>query len=189
MKKISIDSLTELLYSQKGATFATILARTMVDLVGGKSCPLAGLQKLALTNGVINFSYANAVNNQRARENNTEYFEPEPRRWGIRLLDGKRLTPLVLNPKTNEKYLEMKVERSLKYAYYDTAGCHVRKSVVAKYLRQRKESETQKLDKEIILRDYKLSGIVAIRLNGQIYGVSKRTPYKTPTARRSLVTA
>jgi hypothetical protein len=178
MRQINVKELAEVLESLRGATFTTIMARTKPDFVGGKKSPVANVYKIAGVNGVINWSYGNAVNNERTRENkplnhsgNVEFFTPEPRKWGVRLTDGRgRLLPTVEHK--GNKYLELKVQKSLSYGYFDQDGNKVDNEVVAPYLRQKVEGRRQEVDRPVILRDYKLENIKAIRLFGEIYIVS-----------------
>ncbi len=180
MKTVTVEELGNLLYNQVGATFVTILAYTEPDTVGGKACPVKGVRKLALVNGVINWSYENAVNKQRLREGQpadengaVEYFEPAARRWGTRLHKkiGEKtlLTPLVEH-KGERHSLELKVERSLRYNYY-LDGKHIAKDKVEPHLRPRSEGKRQQVENPVILRDYKLCNVKAIRFNGEAYVV------------------
>jgi hypothetical protein len=174
MKKVSVAELKSILESQVGATFVTILAYTKPDFVGGKSCPVANVRKLAAVNGVINWSYEKSVNRQRLREEKpadengaVEYFTPEPRKWGVRLFDeiNRRLLPTVEHK--GKTYLELKFQKSLGYSYWEN-GTKVPNEVVNPHLRQKIEGRRQEVDNPVILRDYTLDNIKAIRLNGEL---------------------
>ncbi len=195
MRAITVKELEQLLESQRGSSFVTILARTKPDFIGGKSSPLNGVEKSAKVNGVINWSYRNAVDNQRGREEQplnaageVEWFEPEPRRWGVRLHNAvERLLPTVAKAKgptrtieeleaaksrgeTIKKYLELKVQRSLGYSFY-RGNNRLETAEVLPHLRQKVEGRRQQVDNPVILRDYALDNIKAIRLHGELYVV------------------
>jgi len=193
MRKVSVDELKGILESQVGATFVTILAYTKPDFVGGQKCPVANVRKLAAVNGVINWSYEKSVNRQRLREGQpadqdgaVEYFMPELRKWGVRLFDKakRRLMPTVAKgdgpTRTQEEldaaiergetiktYLELKFQKSLGYSYWEN-GTKVANEVVNPHLRQKTEGRRQEVDNPVILRDYTLENIRAIRLNGEL---------------------
>lgn len=178
MIRMSIDQLKERLLTLRGASFATIISETEPDLVGGKKCPVAGVVKVSMVNICINFSYQNAVNRQRVREETpvdakgeVEFFEPEARKWGQRLHDSLgKLLPLVQHtPKGSNEvlfYLEAKVERSIDHEYI-LNGKKVADDVITPHLRKKVEGARQEVEKPVILRDYRLDRIRAIKLNGQ----------------------
>jgi hypothetical protein len=191
---VTRQELAALLYEVKGAKPVTIVARTSPSLVGGKSCPYAGATKLSRVNGIINFSYENAVNRelQRAAEDDevVEYFEPEPRKWGTRLYSedrlqsGKnRMLPLVAknapepcvafrdikDTPSDELYLELKVEKSLD-TQYELNGAIVPNEDIKPHLR--KSSSTY----NVILRDYRFDNLEEIVMDGTVYIVATQVP-------------
>jgi len=153
-----------ILEETKGAKPVTIVAKTFPK-VRKTNNPHPNIVKVSRVNGMVNFIYENAVNNQRKREGETPDFEAAPRQWGQRI-EG---TPLV---KHNDKtYLEFKVERSLDYHYEDN-GIMVPEDEVAPFLPKRSESSRQNVEKEVILRDYAIENIVSVRMNGETLLVS-----------------
>lgn len=200
MQTITTVELKELLYNVRGAKMVSFIARTEPDMVGGKSCPLAGLTKVAHVNGVINWNYTNAVNNQRMREEQplnengeVEEFVAEPRKWGRRLhellAEGRRPTrmlPFVQHIKgtkwdgeriTAEEfaevpvenlYLEYKHENSLQHRY-ELQGKEVSHEDAERHIRPKSASSRQGTEKEIILRDYKLTNIEQMFIDGETY--------------------
>ena len=132
-----------------------------------KDNPFFGLvKKVSRVNGMIGWSYENAVNKQLAREDKTADFVAKPRKWGIRLIG----TPLVENK--GNFYLEMKVEKSLDHRYEDLKGNALDDATMAqvqRFIKIRPQSQTQGTDKEIILRDYRLSSILSITYKGTCY--------------------
>ncbi len=147
-----------------GAKPITITTSTTPDLVGGKSCPLSGrVQKVSRVNGFINFNYEKAVNRQLTREEKEAEFEAHPRKW------GSRVKGFVVHESKGEKkvYLEVKVEKSLDHEYY-VDGQKVSDDVVTPYLRPKSESR-QGTDKEVMVRDYRISNILRLCCGGQDY--------------------
>ncbi len=198
--KISLPALRDRLFTLNGATMVTMVARTKPDMIGGKSCPLAGLEKLARVNGVINWHYGKAVMKQRVKESqpldadgSVKQFVPKPRSWGVRLFEEmqradkfERLLPLVAKNWTGklitlgqlqalpveELYLEYKPERSLSYMYF-LNGKVIEKDEAHKHIRPSYQPKTQETDKEIRLRDYKLTNIIQLTMQGQTFIVKK----------------
>jgi hypothetical protein len=193
MNMTTLPELRDRLFALKGATMVTMIARTEPTLIGGKSCPLKGLVKVSRVNGVINWDYGNAVNRQRGRENQptdesgkVEKFVPQPRKWGARLHEmlrsgrGDRLLPLVAknwNQRTitleelqampvEELYLEYKPQETLYYAYF-LNGKPIDKAEAHKHVRPSYQPKTQETDKEIRLRDYKLTNIRQLNMLGE----------------------
>lgn len=191
MKLINRTELLNLLFSVKGAKIVTITTKTTPRLIGGKSCPYNGVEKIAVVNGVINYSYENAVNNQRTREGKEQDFQSQARAWGKQLFTDntnsrtqKRLIPFVIKKwnndvisqdefasiPQNEIYLNIKVERSLDYKYM-LNGVEVDKSEVNGYL-PRPTSNTQDLDKEVMPRNYLITNITDITIDGVSYKIA-----------------
>jgi hypothetical protein len=173
MRSVTVKELEAIVESKRGASFVTIIANTAPDFVGGKSSPMYGVRKTAKVNGMINWSYRNAVDNQRAREEQplnangeVEWFEPEPRKWGERLHDEVgRLLPTVEHK--GNKYLELKVQKSIGYMYFRN-NLRVPTEEVNAHLREKVEGRRQQVDNPVILRDYKLENIKAMRIDGEL---------------------
>lgn len=208
MLTITRDELREQLTTRKGAAMVSIVSTTepawraklkaseftsegdpQADQLVDAILAVAGVtdipnpyrgkvHKVAHVNGVINWRYANAVNNQRMREGqptddegNVEHFEALPRKWGQRISrDDGTITPLVEHK--GRHYLELKVERSLGHEYRDGEGNVYDDETINPWLRKRSKSARQMTDKEIILRDYALDSINEIRMDGEVYQVT-----------------
>jgi hypothetical protein len=195
MQTITRTELREQLMERRGASMVSIVSETEPKMYAKRkpsqlsSDALAGVtdipnpyrgkvHKISHVNGVINWRYANAVNNQRAREGqptdeegNVEHFEALPRKWGQRLQrDDGTVTPLVEHK--GRHYLELKVERSLGHEYRDESGEVVPQDDIAPWLYPHRKSARQQTDKEIILRDYALDNIKQVRMDGELYEVT-----------------
>jgi Ni,Fe-hydrogenase I large subunit len=183
MKTITVEELAKKLYDEKGTTFATILAFTKPNFVGGQKCPMIqrGVKKLAVVNVMIgNWSYENAVNNQREREHadeneTVEHFTAQSRSWGEQLATevGKRIG-LIQHTKDGEvkTYLKTKIQKSLRHSYYDNNGQHVNREEAEQHIRRNKPSVRQGVEKEVFERDYELKNIRAIRMHGEVYVIA-----------------
>ena len=167
-KTIRIPALTQQqladkLRSLKGATFVTLVTKTVPNMRVAGNPFRDKVFKVSRVNGTINFIYGNSVNRQRGREGKVADFQPEPRKWGTRI-EG---TPLVEHK--GYIYLEMKVENALGHSFLWSNGNSMSADEAANlttYLFESYQPKTQQTDKEITLRDYALKSIVAITIDG-----------------------
>ncbi len=159
---ISRPQLVQTLQKRKGAQVISIVTETDP----GKSKAHKGqCLKRSYVNGMIGWHYVNAVNRQRGREGNAEDFQVKPRKWGVRV----KGTPFVEHK--GNLYLEMKVEKVFQTQYL-IGGVVVPRERVEDHLRlHRPSSPSQGIDKEVILRDYKLESIIQVTLGGNTYMV------------------
>lgn len=176
--RATTENLIALLSSSKGAKIVTITTKTVPSMIrtadDGRTNPFVGknlkdtdIRKVSRVNGMVNWSYSNAVNNQRSREEKEMDFEAKPRKWGERM----KGLPFVVHVTKDGKvklYLEMKVERSLEHWYENTDGDRIESARIRPFLRK-SSSTRQGLDKEVILRDYDLSNILSIAYGGETY--------------------
>jgi hypothetical protein len=131
-----------------------------------KKCPNpfeGNIYKLSRVNGFVNWEYEKAVNEQKIRENKSPNFEALPRTWGKRL----KGTPLVSYE--GFYYLEVKIEKSIEYRYYSIKkNVRIPTTSVEPYL-VNSTSSRQGLDNPVVLRDYRIDHIVAVKLDGNGY--------------------
>lgn len=160
------ETLLDMLLKVKGTTFASIKTRTLVRMSKKAiaSCPFGQIAKESTVSVTLGFHYAKSVNRQRDREGLEADFVAEPRAWGERISG----TPIVKH--NGEFYLECKVERSIGHQYYDETGNPLSDDDVDAYLPDRGASR-QGVEREIVIRDYKLDSIRSITLNGTVYAV------------------
>jgi len=124
------------------------------------------VSKISVVNGIINFIYANSVENQREREGlDLDKFEPQPRQWGNRILN----TPLVKHK--GSYYLEVKVENVLETTYVDSNENKVDREEIEKFLYSSSQPSTQKTENEIVLRDYKIENLEQVRMYGDVFNL------------------
>ncbi len=154
----------DVLQGLRGATMATLEAKTTPSWKTTKLPEeIKQVKKVSRVNGVLNFVYQHSINNQRMREGSEPNFVPLPRCW------GKRLFPSPLVEHNGKFYLEVKVQKVFDVEYVNENGEVVPVTLVKPYLREKKESARQQLDKEVILRDYSLENIIKLTLNGITY--------------------
>lgn len=167
MKKvISPMELRNLLSSMSGAHPVSIT--TITDAKAKKTDnPYGTILKLSRVNGFIGANYATAVNRQRMREGSLPFFEAEERTWGT------RINPYLVEHK-GEYYLTLKVERALQkpmYMYQNQGLKLIDEKKIRKFLPEKRKAENQGLEKDVIVRDYKLSSIVTITVNKKTYKI------------------
>lgn len=159
MKTLTQQELVNTVKAIKGATFVTIETETLPKVIKGAS-PLV---KRSRVNGVINFIYENSVNKQREREGSEKDFEAAPRTW------GEHETAAIVTHK-DKNYLQLKVEKSQEPEYF-SGGERLQKAVAEQILYQSKSSSRQGVEKEVIVRTYKIESIRKITINGETYDV------------------
>ena len=118
-----------------------------------------GIRKISKVQVQIGVDYEKSVENQRAREGVTaaEPFVSKGMSWG-KFVDGKAVIEL-----NGNLYIRTQVVRSLGYHYETSAGVPILdKDAVNEFMPTRKPSKTQGVDKERMVRNYKLESIIAI---------------------------
>lgn len=165
MKTITIGELQALLSVNFGNQFVTLTTKTDARLKKGGN-ELGKVYKVSRVNAAVNFNYSNAVNRQRCREGEYPDFEPEPRKWGVRIPH----TPFVTHK--GKVYLEAKVERVLFHRYEDEQGRVLADEQVRPFLPKRTDNkEHQGVEREVLVRDYDFASIVTITLRGEDYEI------------------
>lgn len=195
--QITQKQLVNRLSKNRRANIVTIFAQTVPKLLPG--CPYRGqVIKLAEVNGMINWIYKNAVNAQREREGQplepvemdgviyhpgggvTTYqvakFQPLPRYWGERV----KGTPFVVYE--DQHYLEMKIQRRRGEIYLVNGqpASDFQMSRLSQYLAPENHGRRQRVDRPVVLRDYRLDHIVKIRFDGQELDLNKPIWTVTP---------
>jgi len=172
--KLSRKNLISRLEQIKGSRIITIEALTKEtrlrakDSFGNPNPYWGKLLKLSRVNGLINWSYENAVNNQRVREGqpllpdgSIERFKSLPRAWGVRKIG----TPFIEHK--GKVYIEMMVLNSSHQYVVDDE--YINEADITSFLAPKKESSRQKTKKSIILRDYAIDNILRVKMNKVLY--------------------
>lgn len=129
--------------------------------------PYAGrITKSCRMDGMIGFDYENSLNNQAAREGKEDR-DAKARKWGVLTADRIFVTH------KGAWYLQMKVQSTDTPVYRDDMGNEIAKDTLAPFLPAKSApSSTQSdLDKEIIVRDVKMSNVKGMRFNGGEYEI------------------
>lgn len=178
--QVTPNELTNLLNENVvGAPFVTLLTNTEPSNMRKTNNPywdrerkVWTIRKITRINGQINWSYANAVNNQRNREQTplnelgeVERFIPAPRQWGERI-NG---TPFVYH--NNNFYLELKAQNVYSVEYVHEDGHVVDVEELRQWIPTHEEGKRQQVEHPVILRDYKVTNIVEIKFNKTTYQV------------------
>lgn len=162
MAALTYSQLVASLRQNKSCTAVTITSETIPKMRKTNNPYFGMVRKVSRVNGLIGWEYENAVNNQREREGHGEVFFSEPRAWGMKI-GG---TPLVQH--NGEFYLELKVQKVLFTEYQHIEGHAVAPENLKPFLPERSgESSRQETEKEIVLRDYKVSSLRQITYRGQ----------------------
>ncbi len=179
IKTLTEAGLIELLDSTSRAEFVTLQTKTKPDMnkTGNpyydKVAKDFTIRKISSVNGIVHWSYSNAVNNQREREGwNQEEFEPQARTWGERLSAKSCIIAHKGKDGILRHYLEMKVEKTLGHNYVSLQGTLLNKADIQPFLNMHVQPATQETLKEIFLRDYRLDSIKAITLRGTDYVIA-----------------
>lgn len=128
---------------------------------------MIGLQKKQKSNVFINFDYTKSVNKALTKEHKEADFVAKPRKWGEKITG----TPIISHK--NEYYLEARFlnnEPKIEYILDNTDT--IEKELFETYLPPTNNTtikEHQGLNDEIIVRDFKISNILEIVLDGNHY--------------------
>lgn len=165
MKRITQADFIGAVSLLPGAQPATLITRTDARLKKtGNS--FGAVVKESKVNCIVGFNYENAVNRQQVREG-AEHgaFEAQERGWGEH-------QGLKFIEKDGVWYLQCKIEKSLEAPrYYQVSTGRELTAEEVKPFQPAKHSskDSQGVEKEIILRDYKLSSLLFVTIGGETY--------------------
>lgn len=165
MKHINLQTLTSILVNTKGACFATIVSETQPKMRKKDNPYFDRVTKLSVNKVMINFIYANAVNNALGREGKDTDFVPKQRAWGTHI-EGT----CIIEHKGNH-YLECRVFSADKPVFM-IDGQPTQKATVEPWLQEaNSNADHQGLDyeNEVIVRDFKFSSIKEVKINKEHY--------------------
>lgn len=172
IKLVSLQELTDILKEVNRPMPATFVAITEVKMVQKHRETkepneyYGRVNKKQKSNVFIKFDYANSVNKARLNEGKEADFVPQQRKWGVHVPNS----PLIEH--NGEFYLEARfLNNEPKVEYILDNKEEITKDKIEDFLPPVKESTstTQDLDKEIIMRDFKLKSIHEITFNGVTY--------------------
>ncbi len=157
-KFVNRDQLIKILMGITGSTFATITAETEAKMNKTNNPYYGEVTKVTEATVNINFNYQNAVNNARAKEDKEADFVAQPRKWGQHVPG----TPLILH--NGAYYLEARFLKNTSTTYYHK-NVECDKSLFESFMPTVKESKTQDLENQVIMRDFKIENIKSVVVN------------------------
>lgn len=167
VRLVNVSQLREILNGLLTSTTASVSYITEPAMCKTNN-PYAGLvKKHSQANVMINFTYANSVNNALKKAGEVADFTPHARKWGTRL----EKSPLVEHK--GAFYLEARFMNPAK-SQYVANGSVIDRLEIAPYLPQsNSNAEHQGLseEKEVIIRDINLNNISEIKMLGEHYKV------------------
>ena len=165
LQQITIPELVELLKNFAGTSFAGLQTLTNARAKKtGNPFPEKTILKETDLLANLGFHYSNSLVNQAKRENVSTEFHVQRRVWGERIIG----TPLVEHK--GNFYLEAKCEKVFSSRLVDIYGDEISREDALPFLPVRKESSTQnRLEKKIILRDFRLDSIKKFAFDGKIF--------------------
>jgi hypothetical protein len=151
--------------SNKGTTPISFESITEPKMNKTNNPYFGNVLKVSFVGGLIGYNYENSVNNQLEREGKEADFISNPRSWGVR--DENH--PFLVHHK-DETYLSVKVQQTNKKPIYinKTTKEVIPTEKLIPFLPKSNKPNTQRdLDKEVIVRDYKVSNLKKLTIGGQ----------------------
>lgn len=166
MKTINQNQLADLFRNVKHAQPISFVA--LVDARAKKTGnPFGQITKLSRVNAFTGFDYEASVNRQLGREGQEQSFQAEGRSW------GERICPALVE-KAGSLYLVAKIERADKPVYLVNTPrglAPIAKEKIAAFLPVYQQPANQGTAKEIVYRNYSLTGIISLSMGGEKYRV------------------
>lgn len=171
MKSISQSELEALFLRTDKTQFVSFVSVTD-PAMRKRENPHPKARKVSMVVGVVNWTYSKTVNRQREREQKVMDFRALERKWGQRM----KGTPLVSHVTAGEGetrlYLEVKIERR-SFLYFDSeTHKRIDEAVIAPFLQEPSDNPRQDLQREIVLRDYRLTSIAELTMAGEQYRIA-----------------
>lgn len=171
----------------RGARPITVTMRTIPKLKKAGIAKLGILSKVSVVNGMINFDYQKSVNRQLEREEKPQGFKTRPN-W-FKHTD----TPGVVCHRDDPTrlYLQVKVERAINSAYFNTDGRCVNKNEVEPFLYARSVPTHQGVEKFVTVIEISFDNITSLVCDGKTYwnGETLGEFFKTDSFRNSRIVA
>lgn len=166
LKNVTLEELKNELLQITDEINVEVTAITEVKM-NKKNNPFYGnVFKKQISNALINFNYAKAVNEQLIKEGKEPNFVSKPRVWGIHIANS----PLLEHK--GEYYLEARfINNDAKIEYLDKDNNIIEFKTFEQYMPPKKESveSEQSETVKIIMRDFKLSSIKELKTNKFTY--------------------
>ena len=165
MKTINVNQLRDLLANVSHAIPIAFSSLTVPKLLKTGNT-LGDVSKLSRVNAFTGANYERSVQRQQVREGDAPTFEAQTRQW------GERIAPCLVENK-GEFYLVAQIRSTRKPLYFAKRG-NFRKLIDSERVKPflPKSKPSQPVDKQVIYRNYKLSNILSMSINGEIYKVT-----------------
>lgn len=174
MQKITPETMIEIVRSNvKGTSMVTVDLDSPMDGKGkmrktGNPFIGKGIVKRETLNGTVGYIYANAVNRIAGKEDKEER-EAKRHPWGD--MDEKHL--FRVHRHTGAHYLSMQVKSVTVHGFFAPDGTQIPEDQIRPFIPEKKKSSTQAdLDGEVIARDYAVSNMTGLRIQGNEYAIS-----------------
>ena len=115
----------------------------------------------------INTRYSRSVNLQRIREAKSADFRARERAWGSKI--EKR--PLVEHD--DQYYFEVKLQTRKSQLRLVETGEVIPPETIKPFLAPLKKNPRQRLNREVILRDFRVDHVAELRINGEVWRVRR----------------
>jgi hypothetical protein len=123
--------------------------------------------KISHITAFINCRYSRSVNLQRTREEKSADFKALQRAWGSKM--EKR--PLV--EYDDQYYFEVKLQTRKSQIRDIETGEIIPPETLKPYLAPLKKNPRQRLNREVILRDFRVDHVAELRINGEVWRVRR----------------
>lgn len=182
---ITTADLAEKLHGVNGAAFVTLVIASPIktlakcrDTKQPTPANIKGGTKTSTIFGIIGGRYANAVNNQRTREDIPADFVPQDHKWASYVDDS----PVMQHNNSGDLYLAIQrrpAKNTNKTVFTDASGNVMKREDIAGYLKDRprtSDSGSQGTDTPIQWLTLKLANVIECRINGEVFTVKKPAP-------------
>ena len=115
----------------------------------------------------INCRYARSVNLQRVREAQAANFRAAERAWGSKI--DKR--PLV--EFDDQYYFEVKLQARKSQIRDEQSGQVIPPETIKPFLAPLRKNTRQRLNREVILRDFRIDHVAELRINGEVWQIRR----------------
>lgn len=171
MKSITQSELQALFFATNKTQIVSFVSVTD-PAMRMRDNPYRSARKVSIVNGVVNWIYSRTVNRQREREQKTMDFKALERKWGTRIKHTPLVSHFVGDEGETRLYLEVKVERR-SFLYFDpVTKKRIDEALIAPFLKDPEPNDRQDLEREIVLRDYRLTNIAELRIAGEEYTIA-----------------
>lgn len=123
--------------------------------------------KISHITAFINCRYSRTVNLQRIREAKTADFRARERAWGSKI--EKR--PLVEHD--DQYYFEVKLQARRSQLRLIGTGEVIPPDAIKPFIPPVKKNPRQRLNREVILRDFRIDHVAELRINGQVWRIRR----------------